>query len=138
MESLGFNRCPYEHAVYTKGIGDERLIIGVYVDDLLVTGTSVSVIDDFKKQMAERFEMSDMGRLSYYLGIEVAQGPGFIELKQTAYAKKILEKAGMVDCNPTKFPMDPKEFLTKDEGGKMVDATQFKSMIGGLRYLVHT
>lgn len=138
LESLGFNRCPYEHAVYTKGIGDERLIIGVYVDDLLVTGTSVSVIEDFKKKMGERFEMSDMGRLSYYLGIEVAQGSGFVELKQTAYAKKILEKAGMVDCNPTNFPMDPKECLTKDEGGKTVDATQFKSMIGGLRYLVHT
>lgn len=138
LESLGFNRCPYEHAVYTKGIGDEKLIIGVYVDDLLVTGTSAAVIEDFKKQMGERFEMSNMGQLSYYLGIEVAQGSGFIELKQTAYAKKILEKAGMVDCNPTKFPMDPKECITKNEDGKMVDATQFKSMIGGLRYLVHT
>lgn len=130
LKSLEFQRCPYEHAVYTKKIGDENLIIGVYVDDLLVTGTSVSVIKEFKRQMSEKFENER--------GIEVAQGPGYVELKQTSYAKKILEKAGMMDCNSTKFPMDPKECLTKDEGGKMVDATQFKSMIGGLRYLVHT
>lgn len=66
------------------------------------------------------------------------QGQGYIELKQTGYAKKILEKAGLRDCNPTKFPMDPKEQITKDEGGKSVNTTEFKSMVGGLRYLVHT
>lgn len=72
------------------------------------------------------------------MGIEVKQGTGFIELKQTGYAKKVLEKAGMAECNPTKFPMDPKERITKDEDGIPVDTTQFKSMVGGLRYLVHT
>lgn len=74
MVELGFVRCPYEHAVYTKKVGDDRLIIGVYVDDLLVTGTSVSVIEEFKDQMNKRFEMSDLGKLAYYLGIEVNQG----------------------------------------------------------------
>lgn len=84
------------------------------------------------------FEISDLGRLSYYLGIEVEQGQGYIELKQTGYAKKILEKAGLGDYNPSKYHMDPKEQITKDEGGKPVNTTDFKSMVGGLRYLVHT
>nr|XP_017228100.1 PREDICTED: uncharacterized mitochondrial protein AtMg00810-like [Daucus carota subsp. sativus] len=88
--------------------------------------------------MGHKFEMSDMGKLSYYLGIEVEQSKGSIKLKQTGYAKKIIEKAGMKDCNPTKYPMDPKERIDKDENGKTVDPTQYKSMIGGLRYLVHT
>ena len=82
--------------------------------------------------------MSNLGKLSYYLGIEVEQGRDYIELKQMAYVKKVLEKAGMMGCNPTKYPMDPKESITKDEGGKPVDTTGFKSIIGGLRYLVHT
>lgn len=138
LEELGFSRCPYEHAVYTKRIREDLLIIGVYVDDLLVTGTKVSIIEEFKTQMNKRFDMSNLGKLSYYLGIEVEQGCGYIELRQTAYAKKVLEKAGMLECNPTKYPMDPNESLTKDEGGKLVDTTQFKSIIGGLRYLVHT
>ena len=138
LEELGFERCPYEHGVYTRRSSGEILIIGVYVDDLLITGTSIAVINEFKEQMNKRFEMSDLGKLSHYLGIEVKQSVGCIELKQSAYAKKILEKAGMGDCNPTKYPMDPKENISKDEGGVLVDTTQFKSLVGGLRYLVHT
>lgn len=68
------------------------LIIGVYVDDLLRTGTKLSVIEEFKDQMTKRFEMINLGRLSYYLGIEVEQGPGYIELKQSAYARKSWRK----------------------------------------------
>lgn len=106
LESMGLTRCPYEHAVYTKKDGKETLIVAVYVDDLLITGTNASIISDFKAQMDKHFEMSDMGLLSYYLGIEVDQSKGVIELRQSAYAKRILEKAGMEDCNSTKFPMD--------------------------------
>ena len=138
LESLGFVRCPYEHAVFTKRVGKESLIVGVYVDDLLVTGTNVLLIERFKRDMSNKFEMSNLGKLSYYLGIEVEQGKGYVELKQSGYAKKLLERAGMAECNSTKYPMDPKEIMTKDEGGKSVDATQFKSLVGGLRYLVHT
>lgn len=138
LENLGFTKCPYEHAVYTRKEGGETLIIAVYVDDLLVTGSDKALIKRFVEQMSSNFEMSNLGRLSYYLGIEVKQLEGYIELKQTGYARKILEKAGMNDCNPTKYPMDPKELLTKDEGGIAVDVTQYKSIVGGLRYLVHT
>ena len=124
--------------MYTKREGDETLIIGVYVDDLIITGTNVNNIFRFKAQMNKKFEMSDLGKLSYYLGIEVKQGEGHIELKQVAYAKKVLEKAGLSDCNPAKFPMEPKVQLHKDEKGKAVNSTDYKSMVGGLRYLVHT
>lgn len=64
-----------------KKEGDESLIIGIYVDDLIITGTSVSNIVKFKMQMSKEFEMSDLGKLSYYLGIEVDQEKGCIELK---------------------------------------------------------
>ncbi|KAL8155333.1 hypothetical protein AgCh_000640 [Apium graveolens] len=116
----------------------EALIVGVYVDDLLITGTSTSIISEFKQQMNDRFKMNDLRRLSYYLGMEVQQMKDCIELKQSAYARKTLEKAGMQACNPTKYPMDPKEHLTKDEGGKLVDPTEYKSLVGGLHYLVNT
>lgn len=124
LEKLGFLKCPLEHAVYTRREGNESLIVGVYVDDLIITGTSVANIMKFKKQMSQAFEMSDLGKLSYYLGIEVEQGPGYIELRQVVYAKKVLEKAGMSECNATKFPMEPKLQLYKDEKGKPVNATE--------------
>lgn len=74
--------------------------------------------------MSSFFKMSDLGQLTYYLGIEVEQGDGFIKLKQTRNAKKIFNQGGLGDCNPTKFPMDPKEQLTKDKDGKRVDVYQ--------------
>lgn len=131
-------RCAYEQAVYTRHVGGQLLIVGVYVDDLLVTGTSIEAIKEFKTQMTESFDMSDLGKLTYYLGLEVEQGKDYICLKQAGYAKKILSKAGMHECNPTKIPLHPKEVINKDEGGTPVDPTNFKSIVGGLRYLVHT
>ena len=138
LRDFGFEKCPYEHAVYTKKEGDEFLIIAVYVDDLLVTGSSMENIRKFKREMSKVFEMSDMGKLSYYLGIEVTQGQAGTERKQTAYDKKLLEKANMTGCNSVKYPMEPKEMLNRDENGKLVNATEYRSIIGGLRYLVNT
>lgn len=78
---IGFERCPFETAVYSKKVGNEVLIIAIYVDDILVTGANQMMIKDFKEKMNGRFDMTDLGKLKYYLGIEVEQGPGFVELK---------------------------------------------------------
>lgn len=138
LEKLGFAKCPYEHAVYTKREKTEVLIVGVYVDDLLVTGTNISLIKQFKAEMSKVFDMSDLGKLSHYLGIEVNQTGDFIELKQASYAKKVLERIGMADCKSTKYPMEPTLQLHKDDDETPVNPTEYKSVVGGLRYLVHT
>nr|GEV91734.1 ribonuclease H-like domain, reverse transcriptase, RNA-dependent DNA polymerase [Tanacetum cinerariifolium] len=88
-------------------------------------------LQKFKSQMEERFEMSDLGLLAYYLGIEVTQTEDGILIKQTGYASKILKEARMVDCNETKIPMDPRTKLIKTEGGELVDTTEYKSLVGG-------
>ncbi|GJV63637.1 ribonuclease H-like domain, reverse transcriptase, RNA-dependent DNA polymerase [Tanacetum coccineum] len=106
--------------------------------DLIITGTPKKEIDKFKAQMEEKFEMSDLGLLAYYLGIEVTQTNGDISIKQTAYASKILKEAGMIDCNETLIPMDPGTRLTKITEGTMVNSTEYRSLIGCLRYLLHT
>lgn len=61
-----------------------------------------------------------------------------IEIVQAGYTKKILQTAGMWDCNPSKWPMEPKFILTKDEEGTPVNATYYRRLIGSLRYLYHT
>nr|GEX99105.1 ribonuclease H-like domain, reverse transcriptase, RNA-dependent DNA polymerase [Tanacetum cinerariifolium] len=71
-------------------------------------------------------------------GIEVIQTSGDISIKQTAYANKILKEAGMIDCNETLIPMDPGTRLTKITEGTMVNSTEYQSLIGCLRYLLHT
>jgi hypothetical protein len=70
---LGFRRSDSEHAVYFRGEGTRRLVVGVYVDDLVITGSCSSDIDKFKSQMKGTFQMSDLGLLHYYLGLEVNQ-----------------------------------------------------------------
>lgn len=82
--------------------------------------------------------MSDLGKLTYYLGLEVSQNRGFIEVKQSSYAKKVLEKARLSECNAVKFPMDHSLQIHADKEGQAVNSTHFKSIVGGLRYLVHT
>jgi hypothetical protein len=73
----GFHRCPSKPAIYCRGNkGGVRLVVGVYVDDLVITGNSKSEILKFKKEMTKMFSMSDLGLLHYYLGIEVKQQSG--------------------------------------------------------------
>ncbi|KAG6539068.1 hypothetical protein ZIOFF_004221 [Zingiber officinale] len=138
LEELGFKKCTQEHAVYTRRKGEVSILVGVYVDDLIVTGSSTENINKFKQQMMAEFDMSDLGLLSYYLGIEVEQQKNRILLRQSAYAKKILSHFKMADCNATKHPMEPKTQLHKDLEGTPIDATEYRRLIGCLRYLLHT
>ncbi|KAG8648959.1 hypothetical protein MANES_08G054502v8 [Manihot esculenta] len=89
--------------------------------------------------MLMQFEMSDLGLLSYYLGIEVRQNSDSITLCQAGYAKKILEKLGLGECNSCSIPMEPKVKMSKHGNGEPeVDKTLYRSVIGSLRYLVNT
>jgi hypothetical protein len=82
--------------------------------------------------------MSDLGPLSFYLGIKVHQDSTGITLRQTAYAKRIQELAGLSDCNPTLTPMEERLKLSRDSTAKEVDATHYRRLVGSLRYLAHT
>ena len=81
--------------------------------------------------------MSDLGALFYYLGIEVRQGKEALTLDQSAYASKLLERSGMAECKPCVTSMEEQLKLTKASTATKVDATLYRSIIGGLRYLVH-
>ena len=82
------------------------LIVGVYVDDLIITRGDMEVLGRFKKEMSKNFKMSDLGMLSYYLGIEVQQNSTDIFICQSAYAMKLLNTFGLADSNPTRTPME--------------------------------
>jgi hypothetical protein len=123
LRKLNFRRCMSEQAVYTRGHGKNAVLLGVYVDDLIITGGNPESIKLFKQQMMSEFEMTDLGLLSYYLGIEVDKKEDHITVKQSAYARKVLGQFGMAECNSSKYPMEPRNKLNEDKGGKLVDAT---------------
>jgi len=82
--------------------------------------------------------MSDLGLLTYCLGIEVEQGKDMITLRQSSYARKLVESGGLSGCKPCQTPMEEKIKLSKESTVEKVDETQYRSIIGGLRYLTHT
>ncbi|KAG7557004.1 Zinc finger CCHC-type [Arabidopsis suecica] len=138
LNELDFKKCTKEPSVYRKWVDQHILLVAVYVDDLFVSGTSPKVIEGFKKEMATKFEMSDIGKLTYYLGIEVCQLKEGIALNQRRYALKILEEAGMTECNPVHTPMEAGLKLSKALEEKDIDATSYRKNVGCLRYLLHT
>jgi hypothetical protein len=90
--ALGFVISESDYAIYCRGVRSDRLVVGVYVDDLVITGSSNEEIQKFKMQMAKTFRMSGLDLLTYYLGIEVNQGEQGMTMSQGNYAVKILER----------------------------------------------
>jgi len=86
----------------------------------------------------QTFNKSDLGLLSYYLGMEVRQEENAITICQRSYAAKIVEQCQMTGCNPTDTPMEQRIKLTTAKLGTERDVTRYRSIIGSLRYLVNT
>nr|XP_027097550.1 uncharacterized protein LOC113717096 [Coffea arabica] len=135
----GFLRYPYEHTLYIKfNPKGDVLIVGLYVDDLIFTGNSLKLISEFREAMISQFKMTDLGLMSYFIGIEVRQLAGGIFISQKKLASDILNKFKMNVTKPMMTPVEEKLKLTKDGTGDFVDATYFKRLVGTFRYLTST
>ena len=108
------------------------------MDDLFIIGSSAKLIDEFKLDMMQVFEMTDLGLMTYFLGMEIKQGKDQVFICQRKYAKEILKKFIMEDCKEMSTPMNQKEKLSKYDGAEKVEETYFRSLIGCLMYLTAT
>ena len=135
LRSIGFIKSVNDQEVYISNIKGDRILVGVYVDDLIISGSNTQRIEEFKSSMKTKFEMTDFGLLNSYLGIEVIQGKSDIRLCQTNYALKILEEFNMKGCNSAKTPMECRLGLNREGEGEEVESTYFRKLIGCLRFL---
>jgi hypothetical protein len=106
LKQMGFKQSPHEVVAYRWGKDGNALFVGVYVNNLVITCTKEAEVEAFKEEMKATFQMSDLGLLSFYLGIEVHQDSSSISLHQTAYAKRIVELGRLTGCNPAHTPME--------------------------------
>ncbi|CAA6674329.1 unnamed protein product [Spirodela intermedia] len=138
LSSLGLIKSANEPMVYYKHLEDFHIIIGVCVDDFLIIENSGERIEEFKKEMKKLFDMTDLGLLSSYLGIQVAQVRGEIILTQRSFALNILKEFDLLDCNPTKTLLEVRPNLKHSEENKVDKFLTYRRIIGSLRYLTHT
>ena len=107
-------------------------MVSLYVDDLIFVGNDDVMSEDFKQSMKQEFEMTDLGRMSFFLGVEVHQSMKGIHLCQKKYAKEVLERFRMWNCNPVKNPIVPGTKLLIEGESKDVDATTYKQLVAAL------
>lgn len=116
---------------------NEILVLLVYVDDMLLTGSSVALVDDFIQVLHAEFSMKDLGPIHHFLGVKVDTTATGLHLSQTHYAYSILERAQMVDCQPMPTPLDLKHNPPIDSE-PLSDPTSFRGIVGSLQYLTLT
>ncbi|VVA34051.1 Hypothetical predicted protein, partial [Prunus dulcis] len=113
---LGFHKCPFEHTLYVKTEEEGKiLMVCLYVDDLIFTGSDAKMFDEFKKSMMMEFEMTDLGLMHYFLGLEVIQTTAGNFIYQKKYAQDILNRFQMDDCKPFGTPAEHGLKLCKDK-----------------------
>lgn len=126
-----------EPTLYVQIKGKNLLIVSLYVDDLIITGNDSKMIEEFKQEMMKSFEMSDLGLMHYFLGMEVCQDDG-IFISQKKYAEDLLKKFNMTDCKLVATPLIANEKLKKEDRGKLTEGATYRSLIGSLLYLTST
>nr|GEW02912.1 hypothetical protein [Tanacetum cinerariifolium] len=114
---------------------DDILVVQVYIDDIIFGSTHPRYIQLFSDLIKSRFKMSIMGKMTFFLGLQVNQSPCGIFINQSKYVLEILYKYGMESCYPVGTPIEIKDKLDLDQNGTPVDATKYRSMISALMYL---
>ena len=130
FKKMGFKRSLNEATLYIKKDESYFVIISLYVDDLLVTESNMEMLREFKKEMAEVFEMTDLGEMTLFLGMEIQQNEFGIFICQERYANKVLKKFAMENCKEIETPLAQNEKLCRDDGSHDVDAGIYRSLIG--------
>ncbi|GJV44685.1 putative ribonuclease H-like domain-containing protein [Tanacetum coccineum] len=138
-QPLGFGDLDFPDKVYKtlfiKRHKGDILLVQVYVNDIIFGSTKKELCNAFEKVMHENFQMSSMGELTFFLGLQVKQKNDGIFISQDKYVTEILKKFGFTEVKTASTPMETQKPLLKDEDGVEVDVHMYRSMIGSLMYL---
>ena len=122
--SHGYERGMIDKTLFIKKSNSEIILVQIYVDDIIFGATQDSLCEEFVAAMQGEFEMSMMGELSFFLGLQVKQTKDGIFLCQSKYCKEILKKFEMESCKEASTPMPSSYYMDADAAGKGVDQTK--------------
>ena len=144
MLDLKFQKCKTDHCIYVMRDIERVIFVALYVDDLVLASNDTELIAVTKAALSERFDMTDLGDLKYFLGMEVQQDhtSGTTSICQSKFAKDILEKFGMENSNPVKTPQEPGLKLKRSmcvngcKHNETMANVPFRNAVGCLMYLM--
>ncbi|GJS93633.1 retrovirus-related pol polyprotein from transposon TNT 1-94 [Tanacetum coccineum] len=135
LMSQDFSKGSVDPTLFIYRQGKELLLVQIYVDDIIFVASTPELCDLFSKIMGLKFKMSIMGKISFFLGLQISQSPRGIFINQSKYALESLKKYGFDSCDPVDTPMVENSKLDEDKEGKAVDPSHYRGMIGNLLYL---
>ncbi|XP_072076546.1 uncharacterized mitochondrial protein AtMg00810-like [Arachis hypogaea] len=121
--------------LFIRNSNDNFILVQVYVDDIIFSSANETLCADFANLMTSEFDISMMGELTFFLGLQIKQTTGGIFVCQEKYAKKLVKKFGLKCAKPMGTLMHPNIMLDKDEHARDVDETRYRRMIGSLMFL---
>jgi len=122
--------------LFTKHVDSDILIVQIYFDDIIFGSTNEKLCKEFESCMKNEFEISMMGELNYFLGLQIKQKSDAIYINQVKYTRELIKRFGLEDAKLSKTPMSPTTKLDKDEQGINVDIKIYRNMMGSLLYLI--
>ena len=133
---LNFVQSLADPCVYTRHSKNEITILIVWVDDIIVSSNSLSIVDDIKKCLSDKFKMKDLGEISCFLGIKFSRDGNVIKMDQSRFVENILNKFEMQNCKPRLSPCE--EGLNKviDENSDLADSKLYRQIVGSLIYIM--
>jgi len=133
--SHGYERGKIDKTLFIKKSNSAIILVQIFVDDIIFGDTDDSLCKEFVATMQREFEMSMMGEMSFFLGLQVKQTKDDIFLCQSRYCKEILKKFEMEKCKATTTPMSTSCYMSANEVGTTVDQNKFRGLISSLLYL---
>nr|GEZ67245.1 hypothetical protein [Tanacetum cinerariifolium] len=124
--SKGFSKGMVDPTLFTRRTSKHILLVQIYVDDIIFASTDPNSCQRFTHEMSLTFQMSTMGQMSFFLGLQVSQNPRGIFINQSKYALEILKKYDFDSSTPIDTPMAERPKLDEDKGGKLIDPTRYR------------
>ncbi|GKD14698.1 uncharacterized mitochondrial protein-like protein [Tanacetum coccineum] len=138
VTSLGFVFSHHDSALFVKHSRVRRILLSLYVHDMIITGDDCDGIKLLKAELSHRFAMKDLGLLRYLLGIEVASSPKGYLLSRSKYINDLFDRARMTDNKIAEIPIDAKAKYTPANGDPLLDPSLYRTIVGCLVYLTVT
>jgi hypothetical protein len=138
ITSIGFSASKSDSSLFILHRGASIAYLLLYVDDIILTATTTTLLHSIIKSPHSEFAMSDLGDIHHFLGINVHRTPEGLFLSQQQYALEILDRANMLSCNPITTPVDTRSKLSATDGARFSDPSLYRSLAGALQYLTLT